>query len=336
MGIKKIIGVAAVLLSITMFVPTPAHANVILPVFIVLPLTLLSWPTLLLAALMLITVAESIVLSWVLGLSIWYSVWVVFVANLVSTAFGFFGIPIWGIVLLLYPVSVLLFILNAEFFLSNKELLFIIVTVGLMWTGAQIINFANPDSRYNTRWKRVVAVTLFAPFLLVGEDAGWEDWMAPAVILSLLIPCFFASWYIESLVVDSILQWYGFSIGLVEHALLVANLVSYGVMALVVALWLVMELWGITWGDLLSAKRKFAARLYGYKIVSEKPSLPRISKTYEPVKWDMGRGMDALVEAEARVAMNLKSSSEEQLKKQEKVKSGNESAEGSKENAWAA
>jgi hypothetical protein len=236
----------------------------------------------------------------------------------------------WGIVLFSYPAFVLLFILNVDFFLSNKELLFIIVIVGLMWTGAHIINFANPDSRYNTRWKRVVAVTLFAPFLLVGEDDGEEDWMAPAVILSLLIPCFFASWYIESLVADGMLQGYGFSTNLVEYGLLVANLASYGVMALVVVLWLVMELWGITWGDLLSAKRKFAARLYGYKIVSEKPSLPRLSKTYEPVKWDMGRGMDALVEAEARVAMNLKSSSEE------KAKSGNESAEGSKESAWAA
>jgi hypothetical protein len=352
MGIKKIIGVAAVLLGITLFVPTPAHANMVLPLFLIIPFSVVARPVVFLAALGLVTAIESIAACWVLGGSIWHTLWVVSVANLASTAFGIVGIPlIFGILMISYhPAALILFLLsgaNMALLSLNMALALIVIAIiaaiGPGWAAFKRIYLADGAPRYDTRWKRVLAVTLFTPFLLTTinngeEDDGAEDWMAPVLILTCLVPFFFASWYIESIVAVAMVEGYRFSAGLVEHALLVANLISYGSITLLVALWLVMELWRITWKDLLSAKRakrKFAARFYGYKTFSEKPARPRISKTYEPVS-DMGRGMDALVEVESSVAMNLKFSSEEQLQKQEQAKSGNESAEGSKESPWAA
>lgn len=352
MKIKKILHIATVLFVITLLVPTAAHANVILPLFLIIPFSVVARPVVFLAALGLVTAVESIAACWVLGGSMWHTLWMVSVANLASTAFGIVGIPlIFGILMISYPAALILFLLsgaNMALLSSNMALALIVIAIiaaiGPGWAAFKRIYLADGAPRYDTRWKRVLAVTLFAPFLLATinngeEDDGAEDWMAPVLILTCLVPFFFASWYIESIVAVAMVEGYRFSAGLVEHALLVANLISYGSITLLVALWLVMELWGITWEDLLSAKRakrKFAARLYGYKTFSEKPARPRISKTYEPVKWDMGRGMDALVEAESRVAMNLKFSSEEQLQKQEQAKSGNESAEGSKESTWAA
>jgi len=73
MEIKKIIYIVIICSVIVMFVPTAAHANMILPLCIALPLSLLSSPTGLLAALVLVTTVESIVLWCVLGLSIWFS-----------------------------------------------------------------------------------------------------------------------------------------------------------------------------------------------------------------------------------------------------------------------
>jgi hypothetical protein len=93
MGIRKVIYIAIIFSVIVLFVPTTAHANVALPVFIALPLSLLSRAAGLVAALLLVTVVESIVLCCVLGLSIWFSALVAFAANLVSTAFGIFGHP---------------------------------------------------------------------------------------------------------------------------------------------------------------------------------------------------------------------------------------------------
>ncbi|MFH0812909.1 MAG: hypothetical protein V2A69_08740 [Pseudomonadota bacterium] len=288
-----------------------------------LPLSLLSWPTGLLAALVLVATVESIVLWCVLGLSIWFSALVAFAANLVSTAFGIFGIPI-ALILLFFAIPILPFFLPPIPLNSFSTDVAFLITVSLLIVVrvSDPVFLAMERHKYDTRWKRLLAVTLFAPFLMVSGDDDWGEyyWMGPAACLTFLVPCFFASWYIESFVTNIILQSYGVSTELVEHGLFLGNLVSYGIIALVVALWLVMELLGVTWDDLLSAKRKFVAKLYGYKAFSEKPSRSRISNAYEPGRGGVRRDMDALTEAEARV---LKSSSERQFQNQDKAKNEN-------------
>jgi hypothetical protein len=154
-----------------------------------------------------------------------------------------------------------------------------------MWVGYYKF-FSGVGYKYNSSRKRLLAATLFAPFLLVGEDDGAEPWMGPAVILTHLIPYFFASWYTESLVADKLLQRFGMSAVPVEHGLLVANLVSYGMIAFVVAMSLIVELWGITWDDLRGVKRKFQNKFSENRTGTGKRSLPWTSKTNESVRWE--------------------------------------------------
>jgi hypothetical protein len=313
----KMIGVAIILFFVVLFVPASAHANVIIPMLIVLPLFVIAWPAWFLAAILLVTIVESIALYSVLGLSIWYSLWVIFAANLVSTVFGIFGIPIiLGILLILSPEILALFLLGPEFF-SNIKYLFIIVTVGLICAAYKKI-FFNNGRMYDSWWKRLLAATLFAPFLVSIEDDVGKTWMVPTAILSCLIPYFFASWYIESFIANTILRSHGFAPELVKYGLLVGNLVTYGIIALLVALWLVMELKGIIWRDLLSAKRKFVAKFSGYKTVSEKQSLSWISNANNSVKEGASLGLDTPVEVEAMSDTNNRSHMIESLQTQEK------------------
>jgi hypothetical protein len=303
----------------------------VLPLVLALPLTfLISLPACLLAAFLLVTVVESIVLCSVLGVSIWYCAWEVFVANLVSTAFGIFGMPI---ALVIIWISLFWWFLS---FISNIEFLLVIVTVQLTWAAFRETFSSDSGRMYDAWWKRLLVVTLFAPFLLGGDDDGGEDWMVPAAMLTCLIPYFFASWYIESFVANTIVRPHGFSPELVKSGLLVGNLVTYGAIALLVAVWLIMELLGITWDDLLRAKRKFVAKLYGYKTISETLSRSRISKAYEPGRGGVHRDLDVPAGAKARVDKKLKTSSERQFQIQGKAKNESEVTANSKEVTKAA
>jgi hypothetical protein len=241
----------------------------------------------------------------------WFSALLAFVANLVSTGFGIFGLPItFGILLCMLPV-----ILLRSF--RPEEIFFIVTSLLVLVRLGDQLFLSLERQEYGSRLKRLLAVTLFAPFFMVGgdDDGGEHYWMGPAACLTLLIPYFFASWYIESFVTNTILQSHGVATELVKHALFVANLVSYGIIALFVALWLVMELLGITWEDLLRSKRKFTAKLYGYKTVSEKPSLPQVISTYDLVRGDAHHAMDTPVGGEAKIAVNLRSSKKKQFQK---------------------
>lgn len=63
-----------------------------------------------------------------------------------------------------------------------------------------------------------------------------KDWMVPAACLLLLMPYFFVSWFIEYKIVMRMLD--GFEPN-VSYGVLVGNLVSYGILALIVLGWLI-------------------------------------------------------------------------------------------------
>jgi hypothetical protein len=85
-----------------------------------------------------------------------------------------------------------------------------------------------PD--FGTLAGKIFAVTWQAPWLLPYESDLY--WMIPVAMLVLLVPFFFASWLIEYPI--SRLMMRKLQAGVVRRGVLGANLVSYGLLALVV------------------------------------------------------------------------------------------------------
>lgn len=83
----------------------------------------------------------------------------------------------------------------------------------------------------------IPGVLWFMP--LYGVEKYPKDWMVPAASLLLLIPYFFVSWLIEYRIAMRMLV--GFEPN-VSYGVLIGNLVSYGILALIVLGWLIWEI----------------------------------------------------------------------------------------------
>lgn len=81
----------------------------------------------------------------------------------------------------------------------------------------------------------IPGVLWFMP--LYGVKKYPKDWMVPAACLLLLIPYFFVSWFIEYKIAMRMLD--GFEPQNLSYGVLVSNLVSYGILALIVLGWLI-------------------------------------------------------------------------------------------------
>ena len=149
-----------------------------------------TWPVMLLALIPIIGV-EAYVLSSQLGLSVGVSLKVASIINAASTIVG---IPVAWLLLLL----------------------------------AQLFTGGGSAYGIETARKKFLAVTWQAPWLIPYEDD--MDWMVPSAGLALLVPFFFASWWIEYQVAVPLLDV--LEPRTVRHSLLVANLATYGILAL--------------------------------------------------------------------------------------------------------
>jgi len=76
---------------------------------------------------------------------------------------------------------------------------------------------------------KIYAVTGQAPWLLPYEDKMY--WMLPAAMLVLLVPFFFATWFVEYQIARRMLK--ELSAPNVKRAVLMANLASYGLLAFI-------------------------------------------------------------------------------------------------------
>jgi hypothetical protein len=86
--------------------------------------------------------------------------------------------------------------------------------------------------RSNAAWKKLLNVIRGNLFWLIGGYTEKNiDWIIPSAELALLVPMFFLSWWIESLVVSSMLE--GTLTDRISSAVFVANLLSYALLALV-------------------------------------------------------------------------------------------------------
>lgn len=154
------------------------------------PMLFVTWPVMLLALIPIIGV-EAYVLSSQLGLSVGVSLKVASIINAASTIVG---IPVAWLLLLL----------------------------------AQLFTGGGSIYGIETAWKKFLAVTWQAPWLIPYEDD--MDWMVPSAGLALLVPFFFASWWIEYQVAVPLLDV--LEPRTVRHSLLVANLATYGILGL--------------------------------------------------------------------------------------------------------
>jgi hypothetical protein len=86
--------------------------------------------------------------------------------------------------------------------------------------------------RSNATWKKLLNVIRGNLFWLIGGYTGKNiKWIIPSAELVLLVPMFFLSWWIESLVVSSMLD--GTLADRIKSAVFAANVLSYALLALV-------------------------------------------------------------------------------------------------------
>lgn len=165
------------------------------------PMLFVTFPAMLIALIPIIVV-ETFVLGRLVRARVLSAIKPVAIANVVSTVVG---IPIaW----------------------------FVLVFLELLTGGGSAYGLATPTQRF-------LAVTWQAPWLdPYGQDLSW---MIPTASLVLLVPFFFVSYWIEALIVSSMMK--SFPEKQVRKAVFAANLSSYALLATFNIAWLVC--WGI-------------------------------------------------------------------------------------------
>lgn len=175
-----------------------------------------------------------------------------------AVAFANVGVPMIGIIypgmgILLVPVVVLEVVVlrrrlsqplrRTTLTVTVSNLVSTVVGIPLTWIalfGLQAVTGGGTTGpSFETLAGKVLAVTWQAPWMMPYESDLY--WMIPVAALVLLVPFFFASWLIEYSV--SRLFMRDIEHGSLRNAVLVANLVSYALLAAV-------ALAGLTYGIL--------------------------------------------------------------------------------------
>jgi hypothetical protein len=176
-----------------------------------IPMIILTWPAMV-ALLIPVIVIEGLLCKKWLGLKTWQAIKTNAVSNVASTIIG---IPVaWAVMLAI------------EF-----------GTMGLVGESSALQNWHSPIAN--------VIFFLFSSAWL-NPDLGERAWFIPAALLVLLIPFFFASYWIEYLVVRRMVGMPGGEPNLahprVRVAVRNANLVTYGAMFVGTSIWLAVLL----------------------------------------------------------------------------------------------
>lgn len=115
-----------------------------------------------------------------------------------------------------------------------------IIGMPITWLLLVLIEMVTTDGGraygLNTPLKKFLAVTLQAPWLIPYE--GDFYWMIPTATLSLLIPFFFASWFIEYKMAQKMLK--RTDLTLVKRGVFLANVTSYTILFILTIIWLII------------------------------------------------------------------------------------------------
>ena len=154
-----------------------------------------------------------------------------------------------GMVIAIIPVIILETIVNRRIMKLSigrtigvtvvANLVSTFVGIPLTWLALAVLQIFSGGGRaygLKTLSQKFLAVTWQAPWLIpYGDDLRW---MVPAAMLALLIPFFLVSYFVEYYVIRRLLrQWDHLLVG---EAVWNANLLSYGLLALVVLGFLLM------------------------------------------------------------------------------------------------
>jgi hypothetical protein len=124
-----------------------------------------------------------------------------------------------------------------------------IVGVPLAWAILVGLEFGTMSSPALQNWNSplATAVSFVLSSAWIGPVEGSQDWMIPAATLVLLVPFFFASYFVEYQVIRSMVGKFEtrgtlLTAPRVKAAVRNANLVTYGIMFLATSVWLMVEL----------------------------------------------------------------------------------------------
>jgi len=160
-----------------------------------IPLVVVLWPIMIWAIIPIIII-ESIVLYQQVEITFWHSAGITSAANIVSTLIG---IPITAIILW--------------------------ITSGIISSMLQIIDTAD------SIWKKFLTQAWYTAFVASGDGDKYEEMITSFVIMVLLVPFFFGSWFVECNVVYYMLD--EFDRQKVQEALFLGNLVTYGILEVI-------------------------------------------------------------------------------------------------------
>jgi len=120
----------------------------------------------------------------------------------------------------------------ATSFMSN--LVSTVIGMPLAWSVLALIEMLLTGGRaygLQTFWGKFVSVVVQAPWLIPYEEDFY--WIVPSAILVLLVPFFFASWWSEYVLTRWLLRTENLPKDRILNAVLVANLYTYSLLALV-------------------------------------------------------------------------------------------------------
>ncbi|HPT07698.1 MAG TPA: hypothetical protein PLO85_06120 [Candidatus Omnitrophota bacterium] len=141
---------------------------------------------------------------------------------------------------------VLLKIMRIDFKAALKTSAFMngistIIGIPLTWVLLVLLQmFTGGGAAYGlqTPLKKFLAVTWQAPWLIPYESDLY--WMIPAASLVLLIPFFFASYFVEAIIARRMQK--SLDTGLLKKSVFVANVVSYAILFVLTLAWLLVSL----------------------------------------------------------------------------------------------
>ncbi len=173
-----------------------------------------------------------------------------------ALAFADAGIPMLALIIPGFLVSIIPIIIIESLYIKHR----LALTQASAWKTATISNLVSTVAGVPLTWLilfiveiitmrggmaygintvagKIIAVTLQAPWLVPYEkDLGW---MIPTAGIVLLVPFFFVSWWIEYLISKKMLR--GSDAKAVKRAVRNANLITYGLMALCLLIWLAIS-----------------------------------------------------------------------------------------------
>jgi hypothetical protein len=183
-------------------------------------------------------------------------VFIIILCSITKSAYADMGLPMLSVTLGVMAIGLIPIIVIEMFILQKKlkislrqsiktsfitNLISTIIGIPITWVLLVLLQVATGGGRgygLETIFQKLLAITWQAPWLVPHESELY--WMVPSAELFLLIPFFFASWFIEYLIARVILKKIDKKI--LKHSIFIANLITYLLLGLGILSWLLISI----------------------------------------------------------------------------------------------